>query len=117
MDHRQSTIGPNPARSTAGDTDDPGHGFIVLRWARHWPYATASLIGLAVWFATIAILAVVAPAAPPAIQWYGLLVGVAVGATLAGLQGNRGWVVVPVIIVAFGCIVEGILTICGLRLP
>jgi hypothetical protein len=76
MDHRQSTIGLNPARSTAGDTGNPGQGFIVLRWARHWPYATASLIGLAVWFATVAILAEMAPAASPASGWFGLLVGV-----------------------------------------
>ena len=90
---------------------------IVLRWARHWPYATASLVGLAVWFATDAILAKMAPAAPPAIQFYGLLVGVAIGATQAGLKGNRGWVVVPVIIIALGFIGEGVLTIASLRLP
>jgi hypothetical protein len=117
MDHRQSTIGPNPARSTAGDTGNPGHGFIVLRWARHWPYATASLIGLAVWFAILAILAEIAPAASPEIGWCGLLVGVAIGTPLAGLKGGRGWVVVPVIILALACIVEGILDLCGVRLP
>jgi hypothetical protein len=116
MDH-QSTFGPNPARSTPGDTDNPGHGSIVLRWARHWPYATASLIGLAVWFATTAILAEMAPAASPAIGRYGLLVGVAIGTPLAGLKGARGWVVVPVIILALACIVGGILAICGVRLP
>jgi hypothetical protein len=109
MNH-QSTIGPNPARSTAGDTGYPGHGFIVLRWARHWPYATASLIGLAVWFATGPILAEMAPAASPAIRWSGLLVGVAIGTPLAGLKGSRGWVVVPVIILALACIVGGIFT-------
>ena len=117
MDHRQSTIGLNPARSTAGDTGNPGQGFIVLRWARHWPYATASLIGLAVWFATVAILAEMAPAASPASGWFGLLVGVAIGTPLAGLKGARGWVVVPVIILALVCIVGGILTIYGVRLP
>jgi hypothetical protein len=42
MDY-QGTIGPNLARSTAGNTGYPGHGSIVLGWARHWPYATASL--------------------------------------------------------------------------
>ena len=117
MDHRQSTIGLNLARSTAGDTGNPGHGFIVLRWARHWPYATASLIGLAVWFATVAILAEMAPAASPMIGWYGLLVGVAIGTPLAGLKGSRGWVVVPVTILALGCIVGGVLLISGVRLP
>jgi len=67
--------------------------------------------------ATAPILAEMAPAASPAIEWYGLLVGVAIGTPLAGLKGGRGWVVVPVIILAVGCIVEGILTICGVRLP
>ena len=121
MDHRQSTIGPNPARSTAGDTGNPGQGFIVLRWARHWPYATASLIGLAVWFAvwfvTVAILAEMAPAASLVSGWFGLLVGVAIGTPLAGLKGSRGWVVVPVTILALGCIVGGVLMISGVRLP
>ncbi len=123
MDHRQGTIGRqsairgSPARSTATDAGNPGHGFIVLGWARHWPYATASLIGLAVWFATAAILAEMAPAATPAIRWYGLLVGVAIGTPLAGLKGGRGWVVVPVIILALGCVVGGILAIYGVRLP
>ena len=115
MDHLKSTIGPNPARSTAGDTGNPGRGFIVLRWARQWPYATASLIGLAVWFATAAILAEMAPAAPPAIEWQGLLAGVAIGTPLAGLKGARGWVVVPVTTLALWYIVGGILTICGVR--
>ena len=117
MDHHQSTTGLDPARSTAGDTGNRGPGFIVLRWARHWPYATASLIGLAVWFATVAILAEMAPAASPAIQWYGLLVGVAIGTTLAGLKGSRDYVVITVTIIALACIVEGILTISGVRLP
>ena len=117
MDYRQSTIGPNPARTTAGDTGNPGPGFIVLRWARRWPYATASLIGLAVWFATVAILAEMAPAASPEVGWCGLLVGVAIGTPLAGLKGSRGWVVVPVITLALGCIVGGILYISGVRLP
>ena len=116
MDH-QSTIGPNPARSTAGGTGNPGHGSIALRWARHWPYATASLIGLAVWLATAAILAEMAPAASPAIGWAGLLVGVAIGTPLAGLKGSRGWVVVPVTILALGSIVGGILHVSGVRLP
>ena len=117
MDHLQSTVGPNPARSTAGDTGNPGHGFIVLRWARRWPYANAPLIGLVVWLATAPILAEMAPAASPAIQWYGLLVGVAIGTTLAGLKGSRDYVVITVTIIALACIVEGILTISGVRLP
>jgi hypothetical protein len=57
-----------------------------------------------------------APPAPPAIEWSGLLVGVAIGAPLAGLKGNRGWVVLPVIIIAFAAIIGGILAICGVRL-
>lgn len=117
MDHPQSTVGPSPGRSTASARGDPGHGFIVLRWARRWPYATASLIGLVVWFATAAILDEMVPAASPAIGWYGLLVGVAIGTPLAGLKGSRGWVVVPVIILGLGCVVAGILTIFNVRLP
>ncbi len=117
MNYLRSTIGPNPAQSTAADTGNHGHDSIELPWARRWPYATASLVGLAVWFAADAILAKVAPAAPPAIQFYGLLAGVAIGATLAGLKGSRAWVVVPVVIIALACVAGGILAISGVRLP
>ena len=117
MDYRESTIGPNPARSTAGGTGNPGHGYIVLRWARRWPYATAVLIGLSVSVATAAILDELAPGASPVTGWCGLLAGVAIGTPLAGLKGARGWVVVPVTILALWCVVGGILAVCGVRLP
>jgi hypothetical protein len=110
-------ISPNSGRPDAADGGDQSRGSDLLRWARRWPYATASLIGLAVWLATVAILAEMVPAAPPVIGWSGLLVGVAIGSPLAGLKGNSGWVVVPVIILALACVVGGALTICGVRLP
>lgn len=113
----QPNIGRKPARSTPGVAGDPEHGSVVLRWARHWPYVTAPLIGLTVWFATSLILAKRVPAASPAIGWSGLLVGVAIGTPLAGLKGSSGWVVVPVIVLALAAIVGGILAVCGARIP
>ena len=82
-----------------------------------WPYATASVIGVAIVFATNATLAAMIPAAPPAIGMIGLLAGVTVGTRLAGLEGARAWVVVPVITLAIGLILGGILAISDVRLP
>jgi hypothetical protein len=75
------------------------------------------VIGVAIWFATSAILAAVIPAAPPVIGWVGYLAGVAVGTPLAGLKGARGWVVAPIITLAIALVLGGILALSGVHLP
>jgi hypothetical protein len=75
------------------------------------------VIGVAIWFATSAILAAVIPAAPPVIGWVGYLAGVVVGTPLAGLKGARGWVVAPIITLAIALVLGGILALSGVHLP
>ena len=87
-----------------------------MRWLRRWPYVTASVIGVAIWFATSAILARLIPAARPVTGWVGYLLGVAVGTRLAGLRGTQGWVVVPVITLALGIVLGGSLAVLGVHL-
>jgi len=88
----------------------------AMRWLRRWPYVTASVIGVAIWFATSAILARLIPAAWPVTGWVGYLLGVAVGTPLAGLRGTQGWVVVPVITLALGIVLGGSLAVLGVHL-
>ena len=105
------------AGPAAGRNGGPGPWVVATRWARRWPYVTASVIGVAILYATSAILAAVIPAAPPAIWWVGYLLGVVVGTQLAGLKGARGWVVSPVITLAIGVVVGGTLAVMGVHLP
>jgi hypothetical protein len=105
------------AGPAAGPTGGPSPWSVATRWARRWPYATASVIGVAIWFATSAILAAVIPAAPPVIGWVGYLAGVVVGTPLAGLKGARGWVVAPIITLAIALVLGGILALSGVHLP
>jgi hypothetical protein len=105
------------AGPAAGPNGGTGPWRVAVSWARRWPYATASAIGVAIWFATIAVLAAVIPAAPPMIGWVGYLAGVVVGTTVAGLKGARGWVVAPVITLAIVLVLGGILSVSGVHLP
>jgi hypothetical protein len=105
------------AGPAAGHNGGPGPLAVGTRWARRWPYVTASVIGVAIWFATSAILAAVIPAAQPAIGWVGYLMGVVVGTPLAGLKGARGWVVAPVITLAIALVLGGTFSLLGVHLP
>ena len=105
------------AAPAAGHNGGPGPWGVARRWARRWPYVTTSVIGVAIWFATSAILAAVIPAAWPVTGWVGYGLGVVVGTTLAGLKGARGWVVAPVITLAIGLVLGGTLAVLGVRLP
>lgn len=119
MAYTGTTEGPvaPAAGSGTGPSGSPTHRAPALRWARRWPYATASAIGVAIWFATSAILAEVIPGAPTQFGMVGLLIGVAIGTWPAGLEGVRRWVVVPVITLALGPILAGtILVISDMRL-
>jgi hypothetical protein len=107
---------PGNANDTA-PSGNPSRGDVGLRWAGRWPYATASVVAVAVWFAASSLLDTLLPDARPAIGWVGYLAGVVIGTRLAGLTGARGWVVVPVITLALGLIAAGGLMILGLHLP
>ena len=111
----------NPVTAATGSATGPAGGRspwgVATLWARRWPYATTSVIGVAIWFATSAILAAVIPAAPPVIGWVGYLAGVVVGTPLAGLKGARGWVVAPIITLAIALVLGGILALSGVHLP
>jgi hypothetical protein len=120
MASSRSTSNPVPtvAGSAAGSTGSPAHRVVAVRWARRWPYATAALIAVAIWFATSAILVAAVPAAPPAIGMVGFFAGVVIGTGLTGLEGARRWVVVPVITLAIWLILGGAtLAIWGARPP
>jgi hypothetical protein len=95
----------------------PGSWGVAAGWARRWPYVTASVIGVPIWFAISAVLAAVIPAAWPVTGWVGYGVGVVVGTSLAGLKGARGWVVAPVITLAIGLVLGGTLAVLGMHLP
>jgi hypothetical protein len=119
MAYTRTTNGPvsTAAGSGAGPSGSPSHQ-VAVRWLSRWPYATGSVVAVAIWFATSAVLAEVIPAAPPPFGMVGLLIGVTIGTWLAGLDGARGWVVVPVITLALGWILGGaIVAVSDLRLP
>ncbi len=98
--------------------EDAGPRATAIRWARRWPHATGSLVAVAVWLATNAILTGLFPATPPPIMILGYLLGVLVGVRVAGLDRARGWLVVPVATLALGLIVDGaLLAIQGAPLP
>jgi hypothetical protein len=105
------------AGPATGHNGGPGTLGVAARWARRWPYVTTSVIGVAIWFATSAILAAVIPAAWPVTGWVGFLVGVVVSTPLAGLKGARGWVVAPVITLAIALVLGGTLAVLGVHLP
>jgi hypothetical protein len=105
------------AGPAAGHNGGPGALDVATRWARRWPYVSTSVIGVAVLFATSAVLAAVIPAASPVTWWVGYLVGVVIGTSLAGLKGARGWVVAPVITLAIGLVLGGTLAVLGVHLP
>lgn len=94
-----------------------GVGPAALRWVRRWPYATASVVAIVVWFAISAVLDRLLPDLRPAISWVGYLAGVGIGTPLAGLNGTRGWVVVPVITLGLALVVLGGLAVLGVHLP
>ncbi len=107
---------PSSANDTAPSGSSTGRD-VGLGWARRWPYATASVVAVALWFAASPLLDALLPDLRPAIGWVAYLAGVVIGTRLAGLTGARGWVVVPVITLAVGLIVAGGLMILGLHLP
>lgn len=98
-------------------TTRSGVGPVPLRWARRWPYATASVVALVVWFAISAVLDRLLPDLRSGIGWVGYLLGVGIGTPLAGLNGARGWVVVPVITLGLALVVLGGFAILGVHLP
>lgn len=101
----------------AGPAVDPGARGVVTRWARRWPYATACLIGITIWFASSAILAALIPAAAPVAGMIGYVAGMVVGTPVAGLKGTRGWVVAPVITLGIAPVLGGLLALLGVHLP
>ena len=98
--------------------NDPVRSTAPVAWLRRWPYATGSLIAAAIWLATIGILAVAVPAAPPAIGMIGYLAGVVIGTQPTGLEGPARWVVVPVITLILGGLIGAglVMAIGSLRL-
>jgi hypothetical protein len=105
------------AGPASGLNGGPGPWGVATRWARRWPYVTASVIGIPIWLATSAILAAVIPTAWPVTGLVGYGVGVVVGTSLAGLKEARGWVVAPVITLPIGLVLGGTLAALGVHLP
>ncbi|HLY50798.1 MAG TPA: hypothetical protein VKR21_16540 [Solirubrobacteraceae bacterium] len=107
----------DPVTAATGPAGSQSPAGVATLWARRWPYATATVTGITISFATIAILAALIPAAPPVVGWIGYLAGVAVGTLVAGLKGARGWVVAPIITLAIALVLGGILALSGVHLP
>jgi len=103
-------------KTRIGDPTSTAPSLVWARVATRWPYATASVLGLVLWFATDAVLANLAPSIPHELRWVGLLIGVTIGSAVAGLDGARGWVAVPVITMALACLLGGVLGLFGLPL-
>jgi hypothetical protein len=84
---------------------------------RRWPYVTATVIGIVVWFAWTFILSAIAPGAWAVTGFLGYGVGVVAGTLVSGLKGPQGWAVSPVITLCVGILLFGTLALLGVHLP
>lgn len=101
---------------------NPIHSGEISSWVRRRPLVTATVIAVAIWFAVwFALSDYPGMRVPndwrPVVGWVAYFAGVVIGSRSTGLTGTRGWVVVPVITLAVGLVVAGVLGYLGLQLP